>query len=107
MSRSKGIGGTDIGCIVGVNPWKSIMDLYLEKVGITEPQEMNEAMELGLEMEPILRKRYEKKTGHEVWTPSPGELPFTHPLYDWYKGSPDDLVGLTNENGRESTGGVD
>lgn len=64
--RTKGIGGTDIGAIIGVNPWKGPMDVYLEKIGITEPQEDNEAMWWGREMEPTLAKRYAKEKNIEI-----------------------------------------
>lgn len=31
--RRKGIGGSDAPVIMGVNPWRSPMDLWLEKTG--------------------------------------------------------------------------
>lgn len=100
IDRTKGIGGTDIGAIVGVNPWRGIMDIYLEKIGITESQPDNEAMYWGREMEPVLLKRYVKETGETaVFVPQPDELPYIHPKYYWYLGSPDGIVA--------ADGGVD
>lgn len=31
--RTQGIGGSDAGCIVGANPWKSARQLWREKTG--------------------------------------------------------------------------
>ena len=33
IERQKGIGGSDAGTAIGVNPWKSPYILYLEKTG--------------------------------------------------------------------------
>ena len=91
--RTKGIGGTDIGAIIGINPWKSAMDVYLEKIGITQGPEDNEAMWFGREMEPVLQKRYEQETGLKVFVPNPQSLPWVHSEFSWYLGSPDGVVG--------------
>ncbi|RPI49081.1 MAG: hypothetical protein EHM49_10505, partial [Deltaproteobacteria bacterium] len=37
MDRRKGIGGTDISAIVGLNPHKTALDVWLEKTGNAEP----------------------------------------------------------------------
>jgi putative phage-type endonuclease len=108
-NRTKGLGGTDIGAIIGVNPWKNKMDVYLEKVGITEPIPDNENMYWGREMEPALAKRYDKETGYETWIPRPEILPLSLPGLPWYLGSPDGLIDPLNtvDGGLVSTGGVD
>jgi predicted phage-related endonuclease len=31
--RRKGIGGSDVSAILGINPWKTAMDVWLEKTG--------------------------------------------------------------------------
>ncbi|MHB8278710.1 MAG: YqaJ viral recombinase family nuclease [Candidatus Humimicrobiaceae bacterium] len=59
--RKKGIGGSDIASILGLNPYRSALALYFEKV--TEeilPEEENIAAELGLELEPFLARKFEK-----------------------------------------------
>lgn len=111
--RTKGIGGTDIGAIIGANPWKGPMDVYLEKTGITEPQEDNENMYWGREMEPVLAKRYAKETGINLFIPDSSELPLQSNKYPWYLGSPDGLIYLYDEKladddpGNVIEGGVD
>ncbi len=39
--RGKGIGGSDAACILGMNKYKSIMDLYLEKIGTKKPADLS------------------------------------------------------------------
>jgi len=39
--RSKGIGGSEIGTVLGVNPWKSAMQLFFEKLGLFQEGETN------------------------------------------------------------------
>jgi putative phage-type endonuclease len=107
VDRRRGIGGTDIAALAGLNPWKTPMDVYLEKLGLVEEQPDNENMWWGREMEPILRKRYEQETGHTLY--SPGLV--RHPDISWYAGTPDDLVnwrGIADMPGCWiSSGGVD
>ena len=37
--RTQGIGGSDVSVIAGINPFKSIYQLWIEKTGIKEPKE--------------------------------------------------------------------
>lgn len=90
MDRTKSIGGSDIGAIAGLNPWKGPMDVYLEKLSLVPPQEETEALYWGKAMEPALKKRYEKETGNTV---SEG-VPIIHPFpnYPFLTGTPDGLI---------------
>lgn len=40
-SRKNGIGGSDAACIVGMNPWKTNTQLWEEKVGYSEPDDIS------------------------------------------------------------------
>ena len=43
--RKQGIGGSDAAAIMGLNPWKTAMDVWLEKVGeFSEDTQDNEKM---------------------------------------------------------------
>ncbi|WP_051331004.1 YqaJ viral recombinase family protein [Aneurinibacillus terranovensis] len=57
-SRRKGIGGSDVGAICGVNPYKSAMSVYLDKIGEAIPFDGNIATEIGNELEPYLRRKF-------------------------------------------------
>lgn len=61
--RRMGIGGSDIGAIVGVNPWKTALDVFLEKTGQSPDREPTESMKLGTALEPFIVERYEEATG--------------------------------------------
>ena len=40
--RSHGIGGSDASVIVGLNPWKSLVSLWMEKTGQIEPADLSD-----------------------------------------------------------------
>ena len=57
--RKRGIGGSDVSCLLGINKWKSEIELWLDKTNQTnEPAEENEAMQWGNIMEPIIRNHF-------------------------------------------------
>ena len=55
--RTQGIGGSDAGCIVGANPWKSARQLWKEKTGADKPDDISDkpAVKFGKEAEQHLR----------------------------------------------------
>ena len=42
QARTQGIGGSDAGCIVGANPWKSARQLWMEKTGADKPDDISD-----------------------------------------------------------------
>jgi putative phage-type endonuclease len=54
--RRGGIGSSDAAAILGVSPYKTAYELYMEKVYGKEDEEDNAAMEYGRKMEPIIRE---------------------------------------------------
>lgn len=57
--RMGGIGSSDASVIMGVSPYKTVDQLYLEKIGQAEEPESNFAMLRGKELEPIARANVE------------------------------------------------
>lgn len=57
QARTQGIGGSDAGCIVGANPWKSARQLWKEKTGADKPDDISDkpAVKFGKEAEQYLR----------------------------------------------------
>lgn len=55
--RSKGIGSSDIGTILGINPFKTKRELFLEKTGLIKPEDISgkKAVMKGVRLEPIAR----------------------------------------------------
>lgn len=68
--RKTYVGGSDIGAIVGVNPYRSCLDVYLEKVseGVIESN-TSEAAYWGNTLEGVIAKEYAKRTGYSVEKP--------------------------------------
>lgn len=66
--RKNYIGGSDVGVIMGVNPWKSRYTLWCEKTGIIEPEKIDdkESVWWGRETEELIAKRFCEKTGKRV-----------------------------------------
>ena len=55
--RKKYIGGSDVACILGLNPWKTNVQLFKEKKGLLVPDDLsgNEAVEYGTQVEEHIR----------------------------------------------------
>lgn len=66
--RKKGIGGSDVATIFGLNKWKSPIGLYLEKIEETQPEDLtdNEAVYWGKQHEPMIAKEFAIQTGLKV-----------------------------------------
>lgn len=58
--RDKGVGGSDVGVVMGVNRYKSIEQLWAEKTGRVEPEDISHKpfVILGNSLEPALRDEY-------------------------------------------------
>jgi putative phage-type endonuclease len=65
-ARRKGIGGSDAGAILGVNKYKTPLDVYLDKTGQAPDIEDNDAMYWGRALEDIVAYEYAKRTGKKV-----------------------------------------
>lgn len=64
--RKRGIGGSDAGAVCGLNPYRTAMQVYQDKVS-EEIEEMdNEAMRQGREFEDYVAKRFMEATGKKV-----------------------------------------
>ena len=99
--RKSYIGGSDASCIVGMNPYKSNVDLWLEKTGAKQPEDISEKsyVKYGTKAEEYLRilfgldhPQYDVKyTENNMWTND--EFPFAHASLDGWL--------IENETGRK------
>ncbi|UCV27067.1 YqaJ viral recombinase family protein [Ferribacterium limneticum] len=70
--RKQGIGSSDAAAAVGLNPYKSQLELWLEKTGRdgnlpkADPHDEESPMYWGTLLEPIVAAHYTKRTGHRV-----------------------------------------
>ncbi|MEE8241499.1 MAG: YqaJ viral recombinase family protein [Nitrospirales bacterium] len=90
--RREVIGGSDVGAIVGVDPWKTQRDVYHDKV---KPRESTRDIEeptpyqtRGLVLEPIVAELYVEQTGLKV---SRGKFR-RHPVKKFLGGHPDGVI---------------
>lgn len=56
--RMKGIGGSDAGAVLGVNPWRTAVDVWLEKTGRKAGFEGNAATYWGSKLEDLVAQEY-------------------------------------------------
>lgn len=64
--RNNGIGGSDAATVAGINPWKSKVELYMEKVGEIEPEDPGEKAYWGQVLEDLVASEFEKRSGIKV-----------------------------------------
>lgn len=67
--RRTGVTATDVPAILGRSPWRSPLDVWLEKVGKAAPVEENEDMQRGTFLEDGARRWYAHRTGAMVAQP--------------------------------------
>lgn len=86
--RSRGIGGSDVGAIFGVNKWMSLPRLWLLKTGrlAARPNYDSEFMEWGRYLEAPVAKKYSERTGRRIQSI---KETIVHPQFPWMIGNPD------------------
>lgn len=85
-ARYTGIFASEAAVACGLSDRRQPLDLYAEKRRLVSPFEGNEFTEAGHEQEPIILRRYEKMTGHEVERNLPM---FFHPVAKFMGATPD------------------
>ena len=64
--RKHGIGGSDASAVAGLNPYKSPVQVYLEKIGDMEIGEAGESAYWGTMLEDMVAQEFSKRTGMKV-----------------------------------------
>ena len=90
VKRREGIGGSDVAAILGLSPWKTPVDVYLQKTGILEEDRSNAYTTWGERLEPLILMAYREETGRDLYHPE--NLPVRHPERPWQLATPDALV---------------
>lgn len=88
--RRKGIGASDVAAIIGVSPWSTPYQLWLDKTGRKPAFEGNSATIRGQELESKARSRYELEALEDM---PPGIS--IHPKYEICRAS---LDGIRSDN---------
>lgn len=70
--RKRGIGSSDSSAAIGLNPYKSQLELWLEKtnrdLGLTKPNQDDDSTPVfwGVVLEPVVASQYHRRTGNKV-----------------------------------------
>ncbi|MCZ8255949.1 MAG: YqaJ viral recombinase family protein [Bacteroidia bacterium] len=98
--RKGGIGSSDAGAAVGLNPYKSPLELWMEKTGRdaglpkTDPNDETSPMYWGTLLEPIVAAHYTKRTGNRVRRVN---AVLQHPSEPWMRANLDrEIVGASD-----------
>ncbi len=98
--RRSGIGGSDAGAIAGLNPWKSRLCVYFDKIGeatVSADIEGSEAMYWGTRLEDIIASEFSRRSGFEV---EPCHYMLKSSEHPFMLANPDRLI-VDNEEGLE------
>ena len=89
--RKHYIGGSDVSAIMGLNPWKTPQDVYIEKVSDDPPKlRESEAMYWGKALEESIADRWLNERTKENYHISRSTVLSTgHPTKDYIRGHPD------------------
>lgn len=88
--RMRGIGGSDVGTILGLNKWKSPYQLWLEKTGqVNLDYTESEPAYWGNVLEEVVAKEFQERTGKRVMRRN---QVFEHPLHPFLRANIDRWV---------------
>jgi putative phage-type endonuclease len=87
--RRRGITGSDVGAICGVDKYKSAIAVYLEKTGQAVEREDNEAMHFGRLLEEVVADEFSRRTGYKLQRRN---AILQHPEKEWVLGNIDRLI---------------
>lgn len=87
--REGGIGSSEVGTILGLNPFETPYQLWRRKLGIDPPKEQNFAMRAGHYLEDAVSQFYRDETGKEIIKSSAGDWIIRSDSYPYMQVSPD------------------
>lgn len=98
VERSHGIGGSDIAAVLGLSKYRTPRDVWLDKTGRSQSS-MNEAMDWGHRLEPVVLGRFAEQHGEvETYPLLPGI--HTHRSVPVAKASLDGMLRLPDGTGQ-------
>lgn len=97
-NRNSFLGGSEVASIIGLNKYKSKYDLWLEKTGKVEREEIdNEAIRLGNRLEPVLFELF-KNTHLTEYDTIIDNTRYFHKNYNFLVGHIDGLLVRKSDN---------
>lgn len=64
--RKKALGGSDMGAVLGLNQYRSAVNVWADKLGLIQDVEDNEAMRIGRDLEDYVARRFAEASGKKV-----------------------------------------
>jgi len=80
QARQRGLGGSDIGAILGISPFKTAVDVFLDKTNPHPKDIQTELTRWGQALEPVIAQRFAQDHGMKVIRP---ETSAQHPQHPW------------------------
>lgn len=93
-TRPWGVGGSDIGAIVGLSPYRSAVDVWLDKLGRRCKGDEAIHLRYGRHLEPFVTQEYERVTGNKAHSHPTTVL---HPEHPHLFAHVDGLVSCSGE----------
>jgi putative phage-type endonuclease len=92
--RRKGIGGSDVGAVLGLDRFRNPLDVYHEKLALGEPQAQNADMDRGVALEPLILNMVENHFERPVQRP---KRMLKNPKALWMVANLDGVLGQLGE----------
>lgn len=89
QNRSKGIGASEAGTVVGLNPWETPYQLWRRKKGLDGPKAENFAMMAGHILEDAVAQFYQRESGCQIIKASTDDFTILDPENPILRVSPD------------------
>lgn len=105
--REKGIGSSEVGTVLGVNPWETPYQLWRRKKGLSAPVEENEAMRAGHILEGAVATYFEQESGRHVIKASEGDWLAVDKDKEFLRVSPDRTYWLDGKHSPDNKGIVE
>lgn len=86
--RKQGIGSSDVAALLGEDPFKGELDVWLDKTGRVPNSEMNDQAEMGHLLEPIIAARFAKRSGFKIRRMTT----MAHKDHSWAMATPDRAI---------------
>jgi len=87
--RSQFIGSSEIGTIMGVNPYQTPLQLWEQKTGRTPSFSGNKYTIAGNRLEQVIVEYFVDETDYGVINNSEGDIHYIHPVHDFISATPD------------------
>ena len=96
IDRTKFIGASEVSSVLGINPFKTPLQVYAEKTGEVKPDDLsdNEAVEWGTRLERVVSEKFAEKHGVKLIA---RKTRYEHPLYPFLSCELDNIVAGSEE----------